>query len=769
MKPENPASTPVEELQRQREKRELERAKQRSTSMHQQLVGKGKEGRTSYGALLMDRYAETLSTVLDELLGRLLSNPSLAGPYFSYWPLLLNFCNRGPRSIAAITLGVVLDQISRPLERNKLAQQIGRALQDENTAGALRDQHGAVLFEQLRKRYGRTAIKADRLRQLYVDPQSWTLPERRGVGNFLLALIASNTDLIRIEPGKVEIVSCTDATRELIRSEPPRPLPVRALPSVVRLERWTGPRRGNRNLVVSRAPLDRTHLSAETLATAVEVVNVVEQQELVIDPWMVQVQREAWDGDIPGLFPVRRNPEGRFSLQEEVYARCRIEEAIRQGEEVAGLPIWLEHDMDFRGRLYCSSRMAGHQGPDHQKALLMFAQRERMDDDAFEQLLAAAAGHYGLGHASWEERVQWGRAHLDQMDATAKHPLDRSDLWKAAADPWQHLQACKAISDFLADESQPSGCPVRFDQTASGMGIIGALTRDEALCRHTNVVGKTRHDLYAFIAERLLGALRMDLDGFDLRDQRLAEFWLQKPIGRDLAKGPTLTTIYGARHFGLVEQVVSWLQEENPDVPVRYWQKEYTRPAQYLAQKLNLVIAAELKSCVALDKWLRAVSTKCIKKQERIRWMSPLDFPLAFGSLLGEKQNNRTLLHGNRRWQHVNADVEPGELSARATNRGIVANTIHAFDAALVHAVVLRCGIVHAPVLTNHDCFATIPSRAAWLHSELLSQFRQLYAPDWLSELRVEISRNAGVQLPHPPHVGTLRQGAIGENPYCFC
>ena len=759
----------MEELQRQREERERQRAQQRSKAQHQHLVGKARERGTRHGALLMDRYAETVSVVLDGLLSDLLANPEKAGPYFGYWPNLLNFSNRGPRSIALITLSVIVDRLSTRPERTKLAAAIGRALQDEDKARQLHHRHGAVLFEELRKRYGRTAVKASLLKKLRVDPQTWTAPEGRGVGNLLIGVIAANTDLIELIPGRKELVGPTEATKVLINSTPPWPLPPRALPSLVPPAPWEGPQRNGRHLVGSRAPMDRSHLTTDSLAVAIEVVNSVEQQELVIDPWMVQVQREAWDCDIAGLFPVRRDPEGMFSLREEVAQRVRIEEAIRQGEEVAGLPIWLEHDLDFRGRLYCTSRIAGHQGPDQQKALISFAQRERMNDDAFGQLLAAAAGHYGLGHSSWGERVQWGRAHLDQMAVIAKHPLDRVDLWKAADDPWQFLQAAKAIADFLEDESAPCGCPVRFDQTASGMGIISALTRDEGLARLTNVIGSSRQDLYAFMAERLQNALRMDLDSFDFRDQRMAELWLQKPINRSLTKGPTLTTIYGAKHFGLVEQLVAWLQELYPDVPVHRWKAEYTAPAQYLARKLGLVIAAELKSCVELDKWLRAVSMKCIKQQQRIRWMSPLSFPLAFGSLLEAKQNNRTYLFGSRKWQHANVSVEDGELSARATNRGITANTIHAFDAAQVHAMVVRCAAVKAPLLTNHDCFATVPSRAAWLHTELSLQMRHLYAPDWLSELRVEVSRNAKTPLPHPPYVGTLQEGRIGENPYCFC
>jgi len=767
---ENTASTPVDELQRQREQREVRRANERSLNQHQWLKASNRESRTSYGGQLIQRYGEQFGISLDALLTDLLVNSSKAGPYFGYWPLLLHFSDRGPRSIAAITLGVVVDRITRRPRRADLAKLIGKALQDELKATRLYQQKGMVLLNQLKKKFPKAKVVSPAtLSLLQVDPSGWTMNERRGLGNLLLEVLAANTDLITFSTDRIPLVLPTEEVLELIAANPPRPLPPMMLPSLVPPVPWTGPVRGVKALVTSRAPMDLSHLTAENLAIAIKVVNTVEQQQLVIDPWMAELQRDAWEYDIPGLFSVRREPQDRWSPPEETISRTRIEEALRQAEEVKGLPIWLKHDLDFRGRMYCCSKFAGHQGPDHQKALLQFGHGERVGDDGFEALLAAAAGHYGLGHSTWDERVQWGRAHLDQMDQTALRPLDLVDAWKGADDPWQYLQACKAISDYLADESTPLAVPVRYDQTCSGLGIIGALTRDQRLCTLTNIIGEERSDLYNHVAAVLINQLQMDLDSWDPREVRMAEFWLGKGIRRDLVKGPTMTVIYGAKYLGLVEQLVAWLQEENPDVPVVWWEKEYTRPAQYMARKLGLLIGAELKSCVEVETWLRNVSKACMKEQQLIRWTSPMYFPLAFGARVEERQRNNTVLHGARRWKRVDANFQPGELSARATNRGIVANTVHAFDAALVHAVVLRCAQVGMPVLTNHDCFATIPSRAPALHRMLLDELRALYLPEWLPEIRLEISKNARVRLPHPPRVGDLCEGQIGQNPYCFC
>ena len=760
----------MDELQRQREQREIRRANERSLNQHQWLKANNQESRTSYGSKLMQRYGEEFGISLDAMLSDLLTNPSKAGPYFGYWPLLLHFCDRGPRSIAAITLGVVIDRITRKPRRPDLAKLIGQALQDELKATRIYQRKGLVLLNQLKKKYPKAkVVSPSTLGILHLDPSGWTLDERRGLGNLLLEVLAANTNLIGFSDDRIPLVLPTWEVLELVASDPPRPLPPKMLPSLLPPEPWTGPVRGVKALVTSRAPMDLSHLTSQNLDTAIKVVNTVEQQQLVIDPWMVDLQRQAWDYDIPGLFSVRREPQDRWSMPQETISRTRIEEALRQAEEVKGLPIWLKHDLDFRGRMYCCSKFAGHQGPDHQKALVQFGHGEPLSDDGLDALLAGAAGHYGMGHDTWAERVQWGRDHLDQMEAIAKNPLDLVDAWKGVDDPWQFLQACKAVSDYLADPAVAVACPVRYDQTCSGLGIIGALTRDQRLCRLTNIIGDSRSDLYNHVAGVLMNQLQMDLDSWDPIEVRMAEFWLKKGIRRDLVKGPTMTQIYGAKYLGLVEQLVAWLQEENPDVRLDYWEKEYTRPAQYMARKLGVLIGAELKSCVEVETWLRNVSKACVKEQQLIRWTSPMGFPMALGAQVEEKQRTNTTLHGARRWKRADAGFQPGELSARVTNRGITANAVHSFDAAMVHAVVLRCAGVGVPVLTNHDCFATIPSRARQLHQMLLDELRALYLPDWLPEIRVEISKNARVRLPHPPRVGDLCEGQIGQNPYCFC
>ncbi len=802
MKPKIAASTPVDKLQQQREAREVERAKWDAINQRAKLQAIGRESVTEYGTALFTDNAERVTIALGLLLEELLANPSKPGPYFSAWPLLLMVTNRGPRALTSIAIGVVLDHISqRPTER-KLAGAIGTALQDELKAGRI-EKLSPGLLRMIQKRKGSKALSSRQvLDQLRLDISGWTVIERTQVGGLLLQVIAANSDLIRFETSlkhgrRQKLVVATDEALAVIKANPPRPLPARRLPMLVPPRPWTGMNGGghldnDQPLVRSRAGLDLSHLTPEAMAPLLKVVNTLQQQELRIDPEMVQLQRCAWDHNIRGLFPLTRDPlpepprpqelvgpeeykrwlkqraAAQYDRNQGARMRGRIEETLRQCEEVAGQPVWFAYCLDFRGRIYSSNRYATHQGPDWEKGAIGFATGETCSVEGFEWLLKAAATHYGISR-TWQERLRWGQEHLQQMCAVAEAPLDRLELWRDAKDPWQFLQLCRAIAQQVADPSTTCSVPIRFDQTCSGIGIAAALTRDRRLARLTNINGSIRKDIYSHIAQELLRLLQLDLSNGTPSEVRNAELWLGFGIDRSLCKGPVMTTIYGAQFLGIVDGLVQALEERQAGLNVSQWEQAYLAPARYLARKISLLLGAELKSCLELQAWLRAISKRVLAKGAPMQWTSPMGVPMQMAHQLDARTNVQTLTKGSRRWQAWNDQADDGELSARITNRSITANVIHHFDGAHCQAIVSICSDQSVPVLTNHDCFATIPSRAGWLHQSLHNQLRTLYATDWLTEMSAEIRSAARVsRFKAPPIVGDLCPGEIGQNPHCF-
>lgn len=802
MKSKNSVSTCHLDRQKQSEFREQERARWDAINARTKLKAQGNEAATEYGRALFRRHAETLTVALGLLLEELLANPHKPGPHFAAWPLLLGVSDRGPRSLAAIALGVVIDQISqRPTER-KLSGNIGRALQDELKAGRIQ-KISPGLVRLIRKRRGNHALSSVKvLQQLHLDTSGWTLTDRVEAGALMLQLITANTDLLEVvtttRRGKpCRTLQATAAAKEIIAANPPRPWPARRLPMLVPPRQWEGMQGGGhldneQPLVRSRAGLNLDHLNGPALAPVLAAVNTLQQQQLRVDPWMVETQRIAWDSNIRGLFPLTRDPRleppkptelidadaykawqrqkllAQRDRAEGAKDRARIEQAIRQCEEVAGEPIWFAYCADFRGRIYTSNRYATHQGPDWEKAAVCFAQGEQCSVEAFEWLLKAAAGHWGI-RANWDDRARWGRQHLQQMVAAGEAPLDRLELWRDAKDPWQFLQLCRAIAQQVAEPNCESTTPVRFDQTCSGIGIVSALVRDRRLARLTNITGKGRRDLYEHVGVQLLHLLRLDLSNGTEKEQAKAQFWLDIGIDRGLCKGPVMTTIYGAQFVGMVDGLVIELEERNAGLHVSQWESGYLAPARYLARKINVLLGAEIKACIELQKWLRGVSRLVLAAGKPISWTSPMGMPIRLGDLLDARTTVTTLAHGNNRWRTWKDQADEGELSARSTNRAITANFVHSFDAALCQLLISKSEDQRIPLLTNHDCFATTAARAGWLHHTLHDELRSLYATDWLAEIACQIRAETGIQrISDPPMVGDMCHGEIGQNPHCF-
>lgn len=757
-----------------------------------------RESVTEYGRALFAQFGEAVALRLEDTLGRAITGETVAGPFFAGIQLLLPLGRKGPRVMAALALGVVLDRLSRRCSHRSAALAIGRAIELEVRALPIEDR-GQDLLRIGRKRHGRGLVSSRRLQDLRIEAQPWSAADKFQAGGFLLEIIAAETGLVRTTkiPGRRGLqLEPSPLVEKIIAAHPPTPLQVKRLPMLAPPRPWEGMRGGGHYdnegpLVRSRQGLSLDYLNGR-LEPVLQVVNRLQRQQLEIDPWMVGHQRIAWDANLRGLFPVQRDPieapprpeehvgpEAFMRWQREAERghrdriagrsqRARIEQSLRQLEQVAGRPVWFAWSVDFRGRLYTSNRYATHQGADHEKAAITLANAQPCDERGADWLLKAAAGHWGL-RSSWPQRLDWGREQLDRMIAAAEEPLERVHLWRDAKDPWQFLACCRALHLWLQDPSQPIRQLVRLDQTTSGPGIIAALVRDRAMARSCNLIGTTRHDLYEEVADLVVHLLRVDLEAGDAKEQRHAAFWLERGITRAMAKGPVMTSVYGAQVLGVGEQLAALLDEMEGEVPLSRLEEKRLRPCRYLARKFAVVLGARLKPAMELQAWLRGMARACLSKNIPLQWTSPMGLPIQVGRPMVARSRITTLLHGRPKWQTLLDQPQPGELSAVETSRGITANLVHSFDAALAWQVVCRGAEQGFDVLPNHDCFGVAPCHASWLAATLPTLTRELFKPDRLAEISAEIASAAAIPKPKPPPmVGDLCPGLIGQNDYLF-
>ncbi|NDC35468.1 MAG: hypothetical protein EBZ51_08845 [Synechococcaceae bacterium WB9_2_112] len=733
---------------------------------------------------------EKLREALELLIAQWAARPGMAGPHYCALPLLLHI-PKGPASIVSVALPVVIDEISRTRSHRSVAKAIGTAIEREARGILLQDQRERTL-ELMRGKFSRPQIVDPRmLKTMGIVVGKWTAADRFEVGALLLDLVASATELIELRPifrkGRRALeVRPTAAVQAVIKASNIRQLPPKRAPMLVPPRPWEGLEGGGH--LCNKRPLviHGRHLAGADLTVQRLVVNQLQRQQLRVDPWMVGIQRQAWDEGLP-LFPVARNPpevpprpmnasgrelrewlsacnEAREDRRLHLAKRVRIHRALTAMDELAGQPVWFAYELDWRGRIYTAHREVTHQGPDWEKAALELPAKPA-GETGFEWMLRAAAGHWGI-RGTWNERLRWGRDNLALLTGAAEAPLQRMELWRDAKDPWQFLQLCRGVLSWLQDPASPIGCPIRLDQHASGLGILAALTQDAKLAAATRLTGRSPVDLYGLMAERTVKLLRMDLEAGPPHKQQMAAEWLEFGVNRSLLKAPTMTSVYGSGFWSCSDALSDLLLKRKPDLKPSDYEWQLVRPANYMARIIGQALKAELASCQAVRVWLRDVSYRVIKTQQEVMWTTPTGMPVVLGREMEARRRVPTAISGSRRWAATKAT--PGELSALATARGITANLIHSFDGAFCQRVICSAGEQGIELLTNHDCFGAAPAHAKALHQLLHQELTTFYATSWLPKVAEEIQARSGVELAPPPMVGSLEVRKIGSNPYAF-
>lgn len=132
-------------------------------------------------------------------------------------------------------------------------------------------------------------------------------------------------------------------------------------------------------------------------------------------------------------------------------------------------------------------------------------------------LLSEVAGRYGKDKISWSDRLLWTLIHKEELD----------ELAVSAKEPILYQSALQALKDVR--EGKPTGYPVMFDCSASGMQLLSILTGDRNAARICNVIGQSFTDPYMYLHERM--------------QERLGT---NETVERDPVKKAIMTSLYGS-------------------------------------------------------------------------------------------------------------------------------------------------------------------------------------------------------------------------------
>lgn len=251
---------------------------------------------------------------------------------------------------------------------------------------------------------------------------------------------------------------------------------------------------------------------------------------------------------------------------------CDTNYKLEIARTFAGIPFYLPHSVDFRGRAYPIPPHLSHIGSDLSRGLLEFAEGRELGPDGLFWLKVQFSNMCGNDKCSLEDRAAFADRHMEDIRASAKDPLALKSFWRSADEPWQCLATCKEINAALecADPTKyVSHLPVQQDGSCNGSQHYAALGGDVEGAQQVNLSpSPVPQDIYGTVAKIVSREIDRDVEKFsklavvegDGLVERVAVA-LKGKITRKIVKQPVMTNIYGVTLYGAKKQIEARLKE----------------------------------------------------------------------------------------------------------------------------------------------------------------------------------------------------------------
>ncbi len=556
----------------------------------------------------------------------------------------------------------------------------------------------------------------------------------------------------------------------------------RYLPMVVKPYRWETNQDGGyvriRTPLVAGPTIDqRKAYKSADLTRIYEALSAVSSTAQRINRKRYAVAMEVWKAGggpcVPGRedYPMpQRLPDGCDPIELRMRKRERVEiyrrniglKAERQfflrkmgiaERFLEDDAIWYPHQMDYRTRCIPIPTHLNHQGDDLCRGLLELAEPVKPGARGMEWIMMHAADCYGIGKASFNQRLEWASQNLKMLERCGEDPLAH-DNWRAenVDKPWQFLSACMAI----VDPEQASRLQVQVDGTCNGFQHYVALGRDEAGAALVNMMPSTEDDppkdLYSIVADGV-----RELVGSDIaRGKSLAEKMLPL-VQRSLVKQPVMTTVYGVTESGTREQVRARLREAGLKNDALY------EATKYLAAATSKAIAKASTGASSLMAWIRKCAGVICGEGKLLTWRTPLGFPVV-------QPHRRVKAYDVNAagWiLSVNIDKEGIPVFLRRQVNASAPNFIHSIDATHMFMTALACEKQGVSFLAIHDAYRSHAAHMDRLGVILRQQFASLHKRSLIDDLHQQF-RKQSEDVPEPPAPGTYDPATVLQSANFF-
>lgn len=245
--------------------------------------------------------------------------------------------------------------------------------------------------------------------------------------------------------------------------------------------------------------------------------------------------------------------EGAYLLESEINKdnKLQIETILQIAKTFSHIPIYLNVNADWRGRLYTQSFFISYQGSDLSNALLQFYDGEVLTEDGLYYLYIYGANNHNennISKASYKERITWVKTNLDKIIN-----LDQ-ELLLSAENKFTFTAFCLAVKSYHEDKNTLISLPIFLDATCSGIQHFAALLKDFELGCRVNLFPQLESDSVKDIYSEMLGPINEAINEYGLMNPEYSSLSYVK-FNRKTLKTSLMTKMYNVTTYGISQQL----------------------------------------------------------------------------------------------------------------------------------------------------------------------------------------------------------------------
>ncbi|CAO1634603.1 unnamed protein product [Sympodiomycopsis kandeliae] len=482
---------------------------------------------------------------------------------------------------------------------------------------------------------------------------------------------------------------------------------------------------------------------------------------------------------------LQEEKKARFDHAANHSLRCSVNYRLEIARAFLGERFYFPHNIDFRGRAYPIPAHLNHIGDDLCRGLLKFGDSKKLGKSGLRWLRIHLANVYGFDKANFDEREQFAIDNMADVEDAVKNPLNGSQWWLKADDPWQCLATCHELVDAMncpeGPENFESNLPVHQDGTCNGLQHYAALGGDLAGAKQVNLAsGERPSDVYTAVADLVIARVEEDYrKDYDTLGEESLSALVRGKITRKVVKQTVMTTVYGVTFIGAKAQVQKQL-EDRGDIPgdkiwtaatylaklvldsvgdlfsgaekIQIWLTESARliarsiPPERAAWLLSQDAKESASAREAPQPFSSATKSRLVKEQmTSVIWTTPLALPVVQPY---RKMNKRQIATAMQtiflKDPKVNNEVSPSKQAS-----AFPPNFIHSLDATHMILTALECQQAGLTFAAVHDSYWTHACDVETMSELIRDCFVRLHSAEILPKLRAEfMSRYKGYKVP---------------------